>query len=271
MSVPSAGASSHAYAYLQSLLQRGSTDSSNAAGAKGPLGALLSAFYPAADADRSSASAPPTDAAASGKSTAPPAWGMACAGLSPDTIGALISMQGQCYDSANSISSRAQSLFAKLDSSGDGQVTKAEFENGFGTGADTSKVDDLFDALDGNSDGSVSVDELTSAARASHSHHHHHTHGAGSGQDGGLKDLLAAAGARSETATNADGSTTTTISYADGSKVAMTTPAAASSGDSGSQNSATGSNILEQLIRLQAQMLAQSASTPPSSVTATVS
>jgi len=269
MSVSSAGASSNAYSYLQSLLQRGSSDSSKAAGAKGPLGALLSAFYPAADADQSSARALPTEAAASGKSTAPPAWCMACADLSPDTLGALISMQGQNDDSDHSISSRAQSLFAKLDSNGDGQVTKAEFENAFGTGADRSKVDGLFDALDGNSDGSVSVEELTSAARASHSHPHHHMHGAGSGQAGGLKGLLAAAGASSETATNADGSTTTTISYADGSKVAMTTPATASSGDSGSQNSAPGGNILAQLIRLQAQMLAQTASTPSSSVTAT--
>lgn len=71
----------------------------------------------------------------------------------------------------------------------------------------------------------------------------------------------AASGATTQTSTNADGSTTTTISYADGSKVDMTTPAtaqASSTGDSsssGSGSSGTKSNLLEQLIKLQSQVL----------------
>jgi Ca2+-binding EF-hand superfamily protein len=45
----------------------------------------------------------------------------------------------------------------------------------FGSGADTSKVDGLFNALDANSDGSVSLDELTSAAQQAKGHHRHLT------------------------------------------------------------------------------------------------
>jgi len=120
----------------------------------------------------------------------------------------------------------------------------------------------------------VSLDELTSAARQARGHHHHHAHadgagdGGGGGQAGGLADLLSAtnlAGASSQTATNADGSTTTTISYADGTKITMTVPAASStsagsSSGSDSPTSSDSNNIIEQLIRLQSQMLAQSAS-----------
>jgi hypothetical protein len=134
-----------------------------------------------------------------------------------------------------------------------------------------SKVDGVFNALDANGDGSVSLDELTSAARQARGHHHHHAHasgagdGGGSGQTGGLADPTSLAGASSQTATNADGSTTTTISYADGTKITMTVPAASStsagsSSGSDSQTSSDSNNIIEQLIRLQSQMLAQSAS-----------
>jgi hypothetical protein len=73
-----------------------------------------------------------------------------------------------------------------------------------------------------------------------------------------------ASGATTQTTTNGDGSSTTTISYADGSAVEMTTPAApangsgtASTGGNG-QNSA---NLLEQLIRLQSQLLGAATST----------
>ena len=61
-----------------------------------------------------------------------------------------------------------------------------------------------------------------------------------------------ASGATAQTSTNADGSTTTTISYADGSKVDMTTPAQSASAGSGNKSSA---NLLEQLIKLQSQVM----------------
>jgi hypothetical protein len=76
-----------------------------------------------------------------------------------------------------------------------------------------------------------------------------------------------ATGATTQTSTNADGSTTTTISYADGSKVDMTTPAAAQASStsdnsgSGSGSSGTKSNLLEQLIKLQSQVLSFATST----------
>jgi hypothetical protein len=269
MSVSSAGSSSNAYAYLQSLLQQGSTKNSDASGSADPLTELLAAFYPAGGSDQAGSGSSAGSTSTAARATAPPS-SPPCPTFSPGTLGALISMQGQQSGGSNSVASRAQSLFGKIDADGDGAISKSEFEGVFGSNADVSKVDGLFNALDANADGSVSLDELTSAARQAqgHHHHHHHMHGGGSGQSGGLADLLSAtnlAGASSQSATNADGSTTTTIGYADGTKIAMTVPAssptgASSSGGSDSQTSSSGNNVIEQLIRLQAQMLGQSAS-----------
>jgi len=79
-------------------------------------------------------------------------------------------------------------------------------------------------------------------------------------------------GATSQTTTNANGSTTYTISYPDGSTVTMTTAAASSdatsSNGSNSATSTTGTynNLLEQLIEMQAQLL--NSTTPPTIATA---
>jgi hypothetical protein len=255
MTVSSTSASSNAYAYLQSLLQQGSTNSSDAAASADPISTLLAAFYPAGNQTGSAADS--TSPAGTGSPTS----GLPSPPLSPDTLGTLISLQGQQSDTA----SQAQSLFGQFDTNGDGQISKSEFESAFGPNADTSKVDGLFSALDGNGDGSVSQGELTSAAQQAKGHHHHHMHGGGSGQSGGLADLLtatSASGATTKTATNADGTTTTTLSYADGTTISMTAPAGStdtsSSGGSDSQ-SGGGNNVIEQLIRLQSEMLAQSA------------
>jgi hypothetical protein len=271
MSVSSVGASSNAYAYLQSLLpQQGSTSSS-----ADPLTELLAAFYPAGGGNPSgSASTSTTAAATTSSSSGPP-----CPTFSPDTLGALISLQGQQAGASDPLTAQTQSLFAQFDANGDGSISKTEFESAFGSNADMSKVDGLFNALDSNGDGSISLDELTSAARQAHGHHHHgHAHGVGDGQGGGLADLLSAtdvAGATSQTATNSDGSTTTTISYADGTQITMTVPAASSTGSSSSagsdsQTSSDSNNIIEQLIRLQSQMLAQSAGTIATTTLTTV-
>jgi hypothetical protein len=82
-------------------------------------------------------------------------------------------------------------------------------------------------------------------------------------QAGGGQSLLGSAdsGATSQTAINANGSSTTTITYADGSTVALTTAAPSGSTSSASSNSSAGAanaannNLIERLIQMQAQLL----------------
>jgi hypothetical protein len=253
MSVSSVSAQNSAYTYLQSLLPSG-----GGSGTSDPVSQLLEAFYPNGGG--------PAPAATQPANTSVPS-GMNGPDFSADTMASLISMQGQC--GSDTVAARAQSLFGQFDTNGDGQISKSEFEGVFGANADTSKVDGLFNTLDANGDGSVSQDEMTAAAQQSRAHHHHHHM---QGQGGGLSSLLSSldpAGATAQTASNADGSSSTTITYADGSTVTMTTPAG--SGTSGDQTNAgpgsgSSNNLLEQLIRLQAQFLTPS----PSQTLATV-
>jgi EF-hand domain pair len=264
MTVSSLGASTNAYSYLQSLLPQ-QPDEGKRKGSSDPVAELLKAFYPNASKEAGATSG------ANG--------GTGAGTLSPfnhDTMMALMSAQEQPSSGNPLVTARAQSLFSQLDANADGQVSQTEFESVFGSNADMSKVDGLFNALDGNGDGSVGLDELTSAAQASfarHGHHHHHHAGAGQGVGQTIDALLTSGtqGANVESTSNADGSSTTTISYADGSKVTLTTPTG--SGDSGADSALPGSNsgntnsgntsyasLLEQLIRLQAQMLSVSSS-----------
>jgi hypothetical protein len=254
MSVSSAG-SSGAYNYLQSILQQQSV----AGGTSSPIVSLLDAFYPASTPAGSS---PPASTSAS--ATGADGCGGSGAQFSPDTLGALISLQA-----SDPIAAKAQSLFAGLDSNGDSSISQSEFENAFGAGADTGKVDGLFNALDADGDGSVSQDELTSAVRGSQAHHHRHHHAPSadgadsSGRGGGLDALMSASsGASTRTANNSDGSTTTTITYADGSSIALNSPAAATAGAPSSGTSAQQAvtfNMLEKLIAMQAQMISSTA------------
>jgi len=279
MTVSSVGASASAYNYLQSLLPPASADGEVPSD---PVDQLLNAFYPNGTA-QSGSSGDSTDGTSGVSGTAP------CPAFSTDNMSSLMSLQEQPSGVNPFVAAHAQELFSQLDSNGDGQISKSEFENAFGSNADQSKVDGLFNALDSNGDGSVSQDELTSAMQASHAAHHHHHH-ADSGQGGG--DILQALGsgtqgATASTTSNADGSSTTTISYADGSSVSLTTPQASTdsgsansgSADSGSANAGSANsgsadsssadnssnstnyfNLLEQLIRLQAQSLSALAS-----------
>jgi hypothetical protein len=246
MSTSSVGSGS-AYNYLQSIVAQ----QTNSGKTKSPIETLMAAFYPSGDSSNSSS----TTTAASDSTSADATGGGPP--FDSSTFGALISLQG-----ADPLAAKAQSLFAGLDSNGDGSVSKSEFESAFGANADTSKVDGLFNALDSNGDGSVRQGELTSAMRDARAHHHHHGDGGGGG---GLDALLSAtSGANSKTVNNADGSTTTTITYADGSSIAMNTPAAAStsdtsSGGSGKQSAAF--NMLEKLIQMQAQLIGGSSDT----------
>jgi hypothetical protein len=258
----SVGASSNAMSYLQSLLQQGKAGAGKTAGAADPLSMLMQATSEDGSSPNQGGSAA-TSSGTAANTNCPP--------FGSDTMAALISMQGQATNSQS-----PSPLFAKLDADSDGQISKSEFMNAANkAGADSSIADAVFAKIDANGDGSVSQSEL---AKVDHGGgHHHHMHagggggaGGGSGQ-GGLDALLSSAGAdgaTTQTSTNADGSTTTTISYADGTKIDVTTPAKAASSDAapdgksgnagGDKNSA---NLLEQLIKLQSQIVTAATST----------
>ena len=257
MSMSVGASSSNALSYLQSLLQQGTAGAGDAkkSSASDPLAMLMQAIS-GDGASPGQTGSPATSSNASTASNCPP--------FSPETMAALLSAQGQ-----QQAGGPDAKLFAKLDADGDGQISKDEFSAAASkAGADTSVADAVFAKIDANGDGSVSQSELTKADKGGGHHHHHVGGGGGAPSAGGAQDPLeamlssaAASGATTQTSTNADGSTTTTISYADGSKVDMTTPAAAqasSTGDSsgsGSGSSGTKSNLLEQLIKLQSQVL----------------
>jgi len=249
----SVGASSDALAYLQQLLQQGTAGASKSTGAADPLSELMQTLS-GSDSDTDPLTAPPSTAAGSGASGVPP--------FGSGTMAQLLSLQGQDK------SSPEQAFFSKLDADGDGTISKTEFEGAASkAGVDSSVADAVFDKIDGDGDGdgSVSQGEL---AKADHGGGGHHVHGGGGGGGGGggLDDLMSGAdatGATTQTTTNADGSTTTTISYADGTSIDMNTPAAApataAAPSSDNSNSGTSNksnaNLLEQLIKMQSQML----------------
>jgi hypothetical protein len=258
MSVSSLG-SSNPYSYLQWPPQSDSADPSDPTAPSDPLQSLNGAFT----GGSGSAADPLLSALGSDDGSSAP---LGVPPFSPDVMKALFSVQG---DQSASGTPPESPLFAKFDANGDGQISQSEFENAIGPGADQSKVDALFDKLDANGDGSINQDELHSALQKAHGghHHHHHVQDADQSQQSGdpLQSLLSGAsadGATSQSATNSDGSTTTTISYADGTKVEMTTPAASADGDPNAAsppsnpNALSFSNLLKQLISLQARLAA---------------
>jgi hypothetical protein len=134
-------------------------------------------------------------------------------------------------------------IMSALDSDGNGGVSKSEFEQMFAKSGDATRADALFAKLDTDADGAVSGQELATGLRSGR----HHRGPAEAASDNGNS------GDSSHTASNADGSTTTTITYADGSQVTMTRPATSAG------NGAT-ANLLERLIQRQADMLKQTTS-----------
>ena len=196
--------------------------------------------------------------------------------LAPSTLDALLAVQGQGQAPVVNGDAFSQQLFSLLDSNQDGGVSKSEFETAFGQNGDTTQADQIFTQLDANGDGSISASELTQAIEGGsgseqapqvHGHHHHHgaadpfaasATGGNGGDTSGATDPLAALGGSSQNVTNSDGSTTTTITYADGSQVSMTLPAA-NGPTNGSGSGGMLSNYIEQMIERQAQMLAGSA------------
>jgi len=226
-------------------------------------------FDPAATPGTSST---PPSTTTSGTSSAP------AAPLSPSTLNALFSVQGQGQQPLLMVNGDAlsQQLFSMLDTNGDGQISQSEFDAAFGQNGNTTQANNLFAKIDTNGDGSVTLQELTNALDGqdqsgtqgltqgsdTQGAHHHHHHGGGfdiasllggapadsgtsssggAGAAAGAGSGSSTSGDTTQTVTNSDGSTTTTITYADGSQVSMTIPAAASSSPSQNGNSGAGS------------------------------
>jgi hypothetical protein len=186
--------------------------------------------------------------------------------ISPATMSALIAAQGQDSSASAPTTSaptdRAgalKDLFSQIDGDGDGNISKAEFENALGAGGtNLAQADDVFNKLDANGDGSVTLDEMQKALQGAHGRSGHHHHVAAS--DGPNSDPLLQAldGASSSSVTNSDGSTTTSITNADGTVITMTSPAATTS-----SSSATASyNFLEKMIQQAAQAISSGAGAP---------
>jgi len=174
------------------------------------------------------------------------------------TLAAMIALQGLGQDAATG------TRFGKLDTDGDGSISKTEFETALsGSGVDTASADSLFSTLDANGDGSVGKNELA----APRSYQSHQNNGVLGGQSdfSSLMDSSGSDNATSQTFTNSDGSTTTTITYADGSTVSTTTAASqsadASTSTSTSSSTSTQGTPLEQLIKLQASLIGSVSST----------
>jgi len=189
----------------------------------------------------------------------------------------------------------SQQMFSLLDGNGDGAVSQSEFTAAFGQNGHTTQANSLFAQIDTSGDGSISLQELTNALEGQdpaqgqgqgqgdvqgdvqdvEGHHHRH-HGGGSdiasmfggaSSDGGAGLGIGAnaglganlTGDATQSVTNSDGSTSTTITYADGSQVTMTIPGANSSSQNGSSvapSAAMLNNFVEQMIERQAQLLA---------------
>lgn len=192
-----------------------------------------------------------------------PISGGSSGALSPDTLNALFAAQSSTQSSGTTSQSDAlKDLFGLLDTNGDGQISKSEFESNLGAGGtNIANADSVFGKLDTNGDGSVSLDELSTALKSKGGGHgHHHAHGAGGGKGGGQDALLQALdGASSSSTTNSDGSTTTTLTYSDGSTVTLNTPAKSASNSSASNTASSSYNLVEKMIQKQADALALSA------------
>lgn len=174
--------------------------------------------------------------------------------LSPSTFNALLASQ----DSTSSNPTDAlKDLFAQIDGNSDGKITKAEFEDKLGAGGtNIAAADNVFNKMDANEDGSVSLDEMASALKGKGGGHHHAHHTGGAGGGGGADALLQALqGASSTSTTNSDGSITTTLTYADGSKITMSQPASSTT----STGASSQYNLVEKMVQRQADALATAA------------
>jgi Ca2+-binding EF-hand superfamily protein len=243
------GAASSALDALKSLTSSSSSSSSSTTG---------SSQDPSNPFDLSGSAS--TSASSTSTSSTPVSGSNKVSQLAPITFSALLVTQGQ--SSTGTTASAVKDLFSLANANG-GEISKSQFENAFGAGGtNIANADKVFNQLDANADGSVSFGELSSALKsAGKGHHHAHIGGSdGSGDSSGTDSsttdplLQALQGDSGTTVTNSDGSTTTSLTYADGSKVTLTSPAATTA----SSNATSSYNIVEQLIQREAQGLSSS-------------
>jgi hypothetical protein len=198
------------------------------------------------------------DAPPAGNTTAPSATSTGFSQLSPATMSALLAAQSQSDGSTSassttstSPSSALQDLFSQIDTNGDGEITKSEFENALGAGGtNLTQADSVFNQLDTNGDGTVSLSELSSALQGGKGGgHHHHAHIGGSSDgsdptsgDGSSTDALTQAlqASFSASVTNSGG-TTASSSASSSSSVSATSAVSATSSY----------NALDQLVQRQ--------------------
>jgi hypothetical protein len=165
--------------------------------------------------------------------------------LAPGTMATLLDAQSQPVTAASE-AKRADSLkrlMGMLDSDGSGGISQAEFANKLGAGgSNTANAEKVFATLDKNDDGSVNADELSV--------------------------VLNGPKAPSSTTTgNSDGTTTTSMTYADGSTVS-TTSAPTSTASTASSKASSSYNFVEQMIQRQANAIATSSSASALSISA---
>jgi Ca2+-binding EF-hand superfamily protein len=113
-------------------------------------------------------------------------------GFSDQMQAQMIGYQAQGWPGASSAQpggQLAQSLFAQIDSNGDGAISQNELEDAVTkAGGTKAAADALYAKLDPNGTGSVSEQQFAQSLSQAMPHHHHHHHGSGetaSATDGG--------------------------------------------------------------------------------------
>lgn len=121
-------------------------------------------------------SSAPADSATNLIASTPPSGG----NVSPATMSALLDAQSQSGATSSTTATKSKSdalkdLFGQIDGNNDGSISKSEFENALGAGGtNTKNADSVFNKLDTDGDGQVSLKELTAALISSKPKHAHH-------------------------------------------------------------------------------------------------
>jgi Ca2+-binding EF-hand superfamily protein len=135
--------------------------------------------------------------------------GSSTAGLTSETLDALMALQQldgtSSSTSSSSTSDPVQQLFSAMDTNGDGTVSQSEMESYIeGVGGTQTQADALYNAINQNGSSAsgstsgitesqmasaASPSQQTQAAQGGH-HHHHHAHGAGGNQADNVANSL---------------------------------------------------------------------------------
>lgn len=136
--------------------------------------------------------------------------------ISPETMGALLAAQSQSSSDVSSLPMRSNSLkewFAKVDSDGDGKISKSEFEALGAGGNNATQAGDAIGKLDADGDGSISPAELLAALKGkSHDRHHPQANGSNDPTESDPQ-FQALQGSSSTSAASASTSSAATSSY----------------------------------------------------------